>query len=269
MPTGIKRMNGTPHSRGFTLLEVAVASGLLVLLLATAFGALSQSQATLGIQTTASSMNRRAREVLDQLTRDFRNARGNRLAIEGDLSYNTADSNPPRLVGRPITGAIETVQLIVPVVNTATGHAFDPDGDLTWGNLVTYYTEPFPGEDVTNNLDDNGNGLVDESWLRRRVEEPLVFDPVDPDPLNDDHWKKILTTTLASKVGKDGFIVKYPYGDDPTNPDLSKNVYEITLVLEQFDRWTEKVTGSETLDELRAKAIRGTVTTTVALRNGP
>lgn len=138
------------YQRGFTVVEVSIASVIMVAMLGAVISVLNAGQRSIGTGMTRTRLNGKAREVVERIAKELRNARIEPFA-DAATSAHSVDFR--RRYG-----------------NYADG--FD-DFDLTidsvrWSELPleSFRCDRVAGE-IENGLDDNGNGVADECELVR------------------------------------------------------------------------------------------------------
>ena len=138
-------------SAGFTLLEVIIATAILVAMLGVLFSLVNASQSLEARNVTIADLRSHARITLDRIVREL------------------SDSGLSTFVVTP------TADLAASGVSfqRATGYVA---GTVTYGPQERIAWEPEPGEIDNNGIDDNGNGLVDEGQvvLTRNVGLPTA-----------------------------------------------------------------------------------------------
>lgn len=136
-------MNKRSNNSGLSLTELLIALAVLSMVMGSIVTAsiTSQGAYSQGISTT--DLETRVNRAIERIVRDLSSA-------------NSAALNPPAADGD------DNLEFQRPVDSI--------DGAIVWGPVTRYAFELMPGE-LDNNLDDNGNGLVDEGSLVR-IEDP-------------------------------------------------------------------------------------------------
>lgn len=140
--------------RGVTLVEVIVASAILMGVLGMTYILLHTSTNEYANQSAHVALDDRAREVLADIARELHNAKNpptTTLAlVAGDPGYETA-----------VPKAIDLNFTTISRFNYATRQP-------VYGNSIRYWWELDPAEGSTKDgKDNNGNGLVDEGVIKK------------------------------------------------------------------------------------------------------
>ncbi len=174
--------NARPRSRnGFTLVEVMLAIGLSAVILAGFTAAIMVSQRSQSNLETVSTMEVEAHEAVQRIVDDLR---------------QTSTTCPAWSL---------TSDLIT--YNLCSGSSA---GVLTWENAGTLMLSNMPGEDITDGIDNNGNGLTDEGrviWTNGFFTTGVVAD-VAPDGLLFTQSGNDVTISLTlTRLNQDGVSV--------------------------------------------------------------
>jgi len=152
---------------GFTLMEITLAGSLLMIVAVKAHGALNSATNGIDKETQRAFIEEQARRVLRQV--GFAIMGSNRDSLlpgtegnisSGELSYrvNLGISDGDVVWSDMNKVAMDNDDLKV-------FHAINPNQDdesrVYWTNLVA----PFLEGEIPNGMDDNGNGLIDETGL--------------------------------------------------------------------------------------------------------
>lgn len=157
--------------RGFTLLEVVIASAILLAVCIMVFMLLFSSSNEGATQQTKVSMDAKVLAILNTIAEDIRNSGGTYSNL------NTAGADTPLLStasGIPVTDFFYN-PLATPALQrrywltmgqysgfSAVKQANGSPGAATYTDSVSYYWQPAFGEIPDNGKDDNGDGLIDE-----------------------------------------------------------------------------------------------------------
>ncbi len=130
-----------------TLIEVVVSTGVLLLLMALLGSMVVESAAQSSYDLNAASLDQQGCDLVQRLTRELSDAGGD---AGGD--YLTTH---PRATGGTSANVVFQQRLAL------TNQASD------WGPSIEYLLQPESGEDPSDRVDNDGDGLVDEQNLAR------------------------------------------------------------------------------------------------------
>jgi prepilin-type N-terminal cleavage/methylation domain-containing protein len=136
----MQRASPSARRGGFTLIEIAIAMGILGLVLSSVIGMLSSSSKGFNQGSTSALVQNDARRTLDRLAVELENA-----------GLGTLLPNPVGIAADDLVFQIATG------VNEA-------DGTIVFGTSTRLRFVFEPGE-LVNGLDDDGDGLVDEGCV--------------------------------------------------------------------------------------------------------
>lgn len=140
--------------RAFSLLEVVVAGSVMTVVMLFVAGATASSVGSANYDFAASRLAGDLRRSIDLLTSELRDAGGD----EFNNDY----------VGAPLTYAAGGNATAVTFRRRIALNSVDSTTTLNnWGPQITYQLTNGIGEIAGNGLDDDGDGLVDESRLTR------------------------------------------------------------------------------------------------------
>lgn len=186
------------NNRGFSLLEVMIAAAVLMVIMAAVFAVLSTGQDLYHTGVTAGDLDSQARMVLDRIVDHVRETGPSAfldvdqlpdVAVPLDLAqspFHYSDIafrknigyNHPNITWSPTVTVIlyewtGWTGIIMEVPNGVIGL---PEEDQQYSTLTVWGAEFLEGEEVdpNNGIDDNGNGLVDESGLSFAFSGDLV-----------------------------------------------------------------------------------------------
>jgi type II secretory pathway pseudopilin PulG len=124
--------------RGFTLIEVVVVAGCLVVMILAIGATILASQDNYAAGMTLSSLQNHAQSVMDKIAKEVRQS--------GPLTFFPVPSNTDNLTFQKSVGY--------------------SGGAVQWGNAITYAFQYETGEN-DDGVDNNGNGLIDEGIIVR------------------------------------------------------------------------------------------------------
>lgn len=188
---------------GFTLLEITIALAILGLVFGNVFIVLGPGQKVARSNSTASEVETLARRTLDKIALAIVGAAEEHLYLPNQLPGYSTDS----LQFRSSLGMQSGEVVLSPTQKIALIH--DPDGEVAWyenpgepaqkrviwSRCVASVLE---GEIPANGLDDNANGVVDESGLAFEKEGRLIR--IFLTILQRDADDKIVARTLRTQV---------------------------------------------------------------------
>jgi len=138
------------HKAGYTVLEVMIATAILTVVMMVCFGIISTSQKLETHSIKTGQLHERARFIAERIARELR--------------YSSADS--------PNFEVSDSAGVTWVSFRKCLGY----DAALqqpNWGRLITYElrVDTNSGEtDITDGIDNNNNGIIDEGALFRREE---------------------------------------------------------------------------------------------------
>ena len=175
---------------GFTLLEMTISMALLVIAIGVAWSAFDEAAAESRRSLTLSATEAKARGLLQRICDEVANSGCEIDGTEHVLSH-------PRT-----NGATSDFLIFEPRLDVA-GDAED------WGGRIDFYLAPSGGEDPTNAIDDDGDGLIDE---QRLVRQENAIDVTIADG--------VLVWTVARVAGDDHLEFRIVIGEaDPNDGD--------------------------------------------------
>jgi len=201
---------------GMTLIEVLIASAILIVLVVVVFTLLINSSDHYQGQAVLLSLDERGREILNEISKDLRMSKMDLIvnpATGLPIQPNTPPSDPP-LPPPPLPPLLppgvvyNDIQFRIPTTppGTQTTPALadyqQPNSNRFFRQRIRYRWVSDPTDPV-NNQDDNRNGLVDEGMIEKIVED-LDTGPVIP----------TVTATRTSRICRDvrnlGLVFRVP-----------------------------------------------------------
>jgi prepilin-type N-terminal cleavage/methylation domain-containing protein len=220
------------RQHGFTLLEVLIASAILVVLVLFIFLLLSSTTDHYNVQSIQVALDAQGREALNEISKDLRMSKMDALVNAATGVRITTPSD---------TATYSDLQFRLPgplPAGTRQLEQFRQDPDRLLTRRVRYTWIPESGETAADGVDNNRNGLIDEGMLQK-IEEDL-----NPDGT-------VIATRksrICPDVKRNGLTFKVPATGGAGR-------VELTLDLEKLD------------PKSRKRTITRTVQTTVELRN--
>ncbi len=213
-----------------SLIEVIIASVILLVLVAVVLGLLLNSSAHYENQSVLLALDQQGRDTVNQIAKDLRMSKMDML-VNGSTGTAIVPSDTAtytdlqfRLPGKMPTGTLPLEE-----------YRQSPDRLMT--QRIRYAWATDPGETANDGVDNNRNGLVDEGILQKTEEDLSPAGAV----------LATRTTRISWDLKKNGLSFKVPA--------TGSGRVEITLDLEKVD------------PKNRTKKISRTVQTTVELRN--
>ncbi|HLF92655.1 MAG TPA: type II secretion system protein [Planctomycetota bacterium] len=221
---------------GLTMIEIIIASVIMAALFAITLLLLTRSSKHVETEQINLNLEMEAREVVNQIGLDLRQSRLDMLtqgpsavAISPLTSANDTTTYPDLWCRTPgKTSSMTSAQYL-------TAHKTNPDG--LWTRRVRYFLAAEPGESNTDSVDNDRDGLVDESVIKKTE---FVLNATGGVVSSS-------TSTICHFVKKSGLTFLVPF----TNPGK----VQITLTLEKPD------------PSVKGRIIAKTVQTTIDLRN--
>ncbi len=157
---------------GFTLLEMSVALVLLVLVLGNVYSLLRRSSKALGAQNSAFDVDTQAQRAMDHITMAIVGASESTLTNKSGGSPSVAPFSMDAMLYKESLGVqdgqmVSSPQQRIEFTNTT--------GEVTWIENPGTAEEkrvvwsknipPFLQEEIANSIDDNHNGIIDETGL--------------------------------------------------------------------------------------------------------
>jgi len=140
----------SPVRAGYTMLEVMIVTAIMSSVMAASFSIITSSQKVQTRSINDGHMHEQARIIAERIAREMRYTGGS--CPNYDVSE---DAGVLTVSFRKCTGYDTQLQL------------------PTWGNLISYEFKSVPdsGEiDISDGIDNNGNGIIDEGGLYRLEE---------------------------------------------------------------------------------------------------
>ncbi len=221
---------------GLTLIEITIASVIMAALFAIAMVLLTRSSSHVESEQVNLNLEMQAREVVNQIALDLRQSRldmlsqgASGLAIAPLTSANDTTTYPDLWCRTPgkTSDLTSTAYL--------TAHKLNPDG--LWTRRVRYVLSAEPGESNTDSVDNDRDGLVDESVIKKTE---FVLNATGGVVSSS-------TSTICHFVQKNGLSFRVPF--------INQGKVEITLTLERMD------------PSFKGRKISKTVQSTIDLRN--
>jgi prepilin-type N-terminal cleavage/methylation domain-containing protein len=158
-----------PRSRaGFTLLEMSVALVLLVVVIGNVYSLLRQSSKAIGAQNSAFDIDTQAQRAMDRITLAIVGASEATLEIPTGAPFYTDKLNYKESLGMQDGAIVSSPQQRIELSNTDGGEVVWIENPGTpeqkrvvWGKNIP----PFLKEELDNGIDDNSNGIIDETGL--------------------------------------------------------------------------------------------------------
>jgi type II secretory pathway pseudopilin PulG len=150
--------------RGWTLIELAIATTLLSVVLAKAVNVLRSAYGVIAVQTTSMAADDQARQSVDRIAKALMGAQRVTLwpSLEGIHTTRVRYRTNAGSVGGEIDWALEEIALAEGgVIRWRTA----PDRPEERGAVWAHGVRPLLEGEVSNGIDDNGNGLIDEEGL--------------------------------------------------------------------------------------------------------
>lgn len=176
-------LGNTGRRAGFTILEASIAITVIAIVILSVTTTVDRSGGAFTASTSAADLDALARRALDRVARDLATVVGTSLSPNGTLPGQSVDSLDYRTNtgwnGAAVTtGLLNRIERELDPAELDDGLDNDSDGLVDEGVLVwredpgqpgerstrraSYVAELLEGE-TANGVDDNGNGLVDES----------------------------------------------------------------------------------------------------------
>lgn len=183
-PTQAARLPLQPHSHAFTLAELLVSVGVLVVLVLL-FGQLLKSTATITtLGDKQMDADSQARQLLDRMAIDFA-----QLVKRNDVDFFAKGTVAPKSVGGAMTGNDR-----IAFYSGVPGY-YPPTGSQSPVSLVAYRVNSLSSSSSYNKLERLGKGLV---WNGvSPTDKPVVFMPLTIAAT----WPAATSTTLADPDG--------------------------------------------------------------------
>jgi prepilin-type N-terminal cleavage/methylation domain-containing protein len=152
---------------GFTLLEMSVALVLMVLVIGNVYSLLRQSSKAIGAQNSSFDIDTAAQRAMDHITNAIVGASEATLQMPQDQPFSTPTLNYTEQLGiqngEQVVSAPQRIEY-----SNVTGEItwFENPGTaeekrVVWAKDVP----PFLKEEIANGVDDNHNGIIDETGL--------------------------------------------------------------------------------------------------------
>lgn len=124
--------------KGYTLLEILIATTIFAILLSMVYQLLASSQASYDASTGRSEMQVKARRILDDMVKELR-----------------------------LSGASACILLSSSSIQFSKNVGYTSPS-ITWGDQTTY-TLQYDTDDTNNGVDDNKNGYTDEQIITKQA----------------------------------------------------------------------------------------------------
>lgn len=142
-------MTRKSRSAGFTLLEVAISVAILALVFALAWTAFDETGSEVSATVRETDLDTALRRSLGMIKNELSNS---------GMGFDGTD----RVTSHPSDQDTTSDQVVFQVRVALTGN---PNDD--WGPPITLELQDEDGEDSSNGVDDDGDGIVDERLLTR------------------------------------------------------------------------------------------------------
>jgi hypothetical protein len=199
----------TRGARGFSLIEVVIASTILFTIIAIAGKFILDSNNLLRTISTRSEAEVKVARVADAIARSFRNC--SLASFKPWYSYGTAT---PPYYEQYNGSALSSIYL---------RNVVDYNGQSILGDAVQYHLAVNPGENYTNGIDDDKDGRTDEIEIQRYIFPASCFSTTT-DPTEVPAW---------SGAVKYGTYAEIAYGysapASPSAPDWNQVGFNCTL----------------------------------------
>jgi hypothetical protein len=151
----LKRRDPEPLEKGTSLLELVIAMSLAGVLLFGAWTLFSETSEAAQLNVWSLGMDTSMRSVVDRIATDLKDSGEDPAGVEYVLSH-------------PInkTSSLNFVDFNPRVAFT--GQSTD------WGSTTSFQLDNYPNEDPTNQIDDDGDGVIDERVLVRVQDGEVV-----------------------------------------------------------------------------------------------
>jgi len=190
---------------GYTLLEVVIASAILIAVCFMVFMLLFTSSSQGATQQTKVAMDAKVLEVINIIAEDIRNSGGNYSTLDAGGVDTYLQGNPPLAVADTfynpnVPAADPTQRRYSLTMGQYSGFSSaTKQGQALYANTVRYYWKPAFGEIPDNGKDDNGDGLVDEGVIIREQTVGGVMTP----------------STICRNVSPRGLAFEFVQGKNP------------------------------------------------------
>ena len=193
-------MHTNRKNGGFTIMELALALTLLVIVAIKAHGAISTASKTMGEETQRAFMQEQMRRVIRQVGFAIMGSSRDSLLPSIGTPFSTDDIlfrvNLGIQNGEVVWSDPEKVAMDHDALSVYWAQNPDAANEqrVNWTNLVA----PYLGGEIPNNIDDNGNGLVDETGLNFVIDGDSVEIRLTLQRLLDDG--RVIEVTDSSTV---------------------------------------------------------------------
>ncbi len=157
------------RSGGFTLLEMTISVILLSVVVGNVYWLMQKSTKAMGSQNVAYDLDTQARRAMDKITMAIVGATEADLQIPTDKPNYTSYLNYKDSLGLDANGQnIPSDQQRIQLTNVQGGEVTwlqNPDEPNEKRVIFSKNVPPFLKDEVSNGLDDNANGIIDETGL--------------------------------------------------------------------------------------------------------
>lgn len=163
------RRGASQHSSGFTLIEVAIAIVLLVVVVGNLYSLLRSSATALGAQNATFDIDSQARRTMHRITMAIVGAKAADLLSPTGKPYFTSELKYRESLGVDSSGLSQDSDWqMIKFTNYQGGevtHYQNPDASNEKRVVFSKNVPPFLKDEIENGIDDNANGIIDEHGL--------------------------------------------------------------------------------------------------------
>ena len=157
------------NTSGFTLVEITIALVLMVVVVGNVYWLLQKTTTAIGTQNTAYDVDTHARRAMDKIMMALVGARAN------DVMIPTGSPNYTSLLNYRESMGLDASGNDIPSDPQRLQHTSVDGGEVTWfknpdtsGEKRIIFTRNVPQflkDELNNGVDDNANGIIDETGL--------------------------------------------------------------------------------------------------------